>query len=138
LNLFRASGDWKLRQGLPMDYQTALSYKWKMDKPEIQARALVVAGDTLFVAGPPDVVDEEEAFFAMNDKDVIAKLAKQSEALKGKYGASLWAVSALKGQKLYEYKLDTLPVWDGMIAAGGKLYLSTTDGEVACLTGKAN
>jgi len=53
--------------------------------------------------------------------------------LKGKDGARVWAVSAESGKRLSEYRLDSLPVWDGMIAANGKLYLSTMDGEVACL-----
>ncbi len=76
-----------------------------------------IGGQTLFIAGPPDVVDEEEAFFALNDAEVLAKLAEQSELLKGKDGARLWAVSAGNGRKLSELKLDSLPVWDGMIAA---------------------
>ena len=109
-----------------------------MDEPKIQAQAMVVAGDTLFIAGPPDVVDEEEAFFALNDADVLAKLKEQNDALEGKYGAQIWAVSAKNGEKISDYKLDALPVWDGMVAAGGKLYLATKDGDIACLAGKSN
>jgi len=82
-------------------------------------------------------VDEEEAFFAMNDAAILEQLARQSELLKGKDGARIWAVSAKNGKKLSEYRLDSLPVWDGMIAAGGKLYLATMNGEVACLAENA-
>ena len=95
-------------------------------------RALVLADKTLFIAGPPDVVDEEAAFFALDDAEVLAKLAEQSELLRGKDGARLWAVSAGNGKRLSEIKLDSLPVWDGMIAANGKLYMATMKGEVAC------
>jgi outer membrane protein assembly factor BamB len=83
------------------------------------------------------VVDEEEAFFALDDFSVLEKLAEQSAALKGKAGALLWAVSTGDGKKLAEYKLDSMPVWDGMIAAGGKLYLTTMNGEVACFSEKS-
>jgi len=29
-----------------------------------------------------------------------------------------------------------MPVWDGMAAAEGRLFLATTDGNVACYTGR--
>jgi outer membrane protein assembly factor BamB len=134
---FLATGDWKLRQGIPQADQSAVNFKWKMDKPDIQVRAIVLADKTLFVAGPPDIVDEEEAFFALNDDEVVAQLAEQSALLHGKDGARLWAVSTTTGEKLSEYRLDSLPVWDGMVAANGKLYLTTMDGEIACLAGNA-
>jgi hypothetical protein len=129
---FIATGDWKLRQGIPKADQSALSYKWQVDKPDIQVRALVVADKTLFIAGPPDVVDEEEAFFAMDDEEILGKLREQSDLLKGKDGGRLWAVSTQTGEKLAEYKLDSLPVWDGMIAANSRLYMTTMDGDITC------
>ena len=36
------------------------------------------------------------------------------------------------GTKLSELKLDAPPVFDGMAAAGGKLYLSCLDGKLRC------
>lgn len=131
-NMFNYAGDWKLRQGLPGDEQTAVQFKWKIDKPSLQVRAMVLADKTLFVAGPPDIVDEEENFFILDDEEVLERLADQSELLKGKEGGRIWAVSARNGKILSKYKLDSLPVWDGMVAAGGKLYLATMTGEVAC------
>jgi len=138
MNMFRATGDWKLRQDLPETVQSALGYQWKMDKPDIQVRAMVLADKTLFIAGPPDIVDEEEAFFALSDAEVLAQLAEQNALLEGRDGARLWAVSAKDGKKLSEFRLDSLPVWDGMIASGGKLFLTTMNGEVACLSGNDN
>ena len=138
MNMFRATGDWQLRQGFPEDVQSALGYQWKVDRPDIQVRAMVLADKTLFIAGPPDIVDEEKAFFALSDTEVLAQLAEQSALLEGKEGALLWAVSARDGKKLGELKLDSLPVWDGMIASGGKLFLTTMNGEVACLSGTDN
>jgi hypothetical protein len=137
-NNFRATGDWKLRQGIPKADQSAVNFKWQVDKPAVQVRAMLLADRTLFIAGPPDVVDEEEAFFALDDAAVMEKLAKQNAMLEGKGGALMWAVSASDGKKLAEYKLASLPVWDGMAAAGGKLYMTTMNGEVLSFAGKGN
>jgi outer membrane protein assembly factor BamB len=123
-------GDWKLREGLPLADQTALSYRWSIDRPPLQVRAMVVADKTLFVAGPPNILSEEDFFFTVNDSDVQKKLAEQQALLEGKNGALLWAVSATDGKKLAEYRLQSLPVWNGMIASRGKLYLATMDGQV--------
>lgn len=134
--LFNYAGDWKLRQGIPKDEQTAVRFKWKIDDPAFQARALVLADKTLFVAGPPDIVSEEDAFFALDDSDVRKKLEEQSAMLKGEGGAIMWAVDAKSGKKLAEYRLESLPSWDGMAAAKGSLFLTTMNGEVICFTGK--
>ena len=40
---------------------------------------------------------------------------------------------AAQGKTLAEYKLDAMPVFDGLIAARGRLYMSTVDGHVVCL-----
>jgi hypothetical protein len=50
----------------------------------------------------------------------------------------MWAVSAETGKKLSELRLESLPVWDGMIASGGNLYLSLTNGEIVCYSGEAD
>jgi hypothetical protein len=135
-SIFNYAGDWKLRQGLPGEEQTAVQYKWKVEEPPLQARAMVLADKTLFVAGPPDIVDEEDNFFILDDEEVLDALAEQSELLKGKEGGLMWAVSADNGKKLAEYRLDSLPVWDGLVASGGRLYMTTMTGEVACFSGK--
>ena len=44
----------------------------------------------------------------------------------------LRAVSADTGETVSEIKLEALPTWDGMAAAGGKLFLVTKDGKVRC------
>lgn len=36
------------------------------------------------------------------------------------------------GQRLAELTLDAIPVFDGLIAAHDRLFLSATDGKVAC------
>ena len=42
-------------------------------------------------------------------------------------------VSANTGRKLSEHKIDAIPVWDGMIAANERLYISANDGTVLCM-----
>jgi hypothetical protein len=129
------AGNWKLRQDLPLEEQTAVKFKWTVEEPPLQVRALVLANKTLFISGPPDIVNEEDAFWALADKRVLAKLAEQSEMNKGKNGCLMWAVSAATGKKLAEYKLASLPVWDGMVAANGKLYMTTLQGDVLSFAG---
>ncbi len=137
-SMMNYAGDWKLRQGLPQAERSAVQFKWLVDKPPLQVQALVLADQTLFISGPPDVVDEEDAFFALDDAEVLEKLAEQSAMLDGKNGALMWAVSAADGKKLAEYKLESLPVWDGMVAANGKLYMTTMKGEVLSFAGNNN
>jgi hypothetical protein len=78
---------------------------------------MVAAAGTLFVAGPPDVLDP---------KDPLA-------AFEGRCGGVLRAVAAQSGKTLAERKLDAPPVFDGLIAANRRLYMSTTGGKVVCL-----
>ena len=64
------------------------------------------------------------------------QLAEQAAAMEGRKGAVLLAVAAADGETLATHKLSFPPVWDGMAAAGGRLYLATMDGKVICLVGK--
>ncbi len=110
---------------------------WTKDIP-LLARAMVLADRTIFTAGPPDLIDEEETFKKLTegDKEVEKLLAKQDAALDGKQGGILWITSADSGDKLNEIQLPALPVWDGMVAADGRIFLSTTDGRVISLSEK--
>lgn len=84
---------------------------WSQDIA-LRARAMLLAADKLFMAGPPDVVPEDDPY----------------AAFEGGLGAELWVFSARDGKKLKEYSMDHLPAFDGLIAARGRLYLSTEDG----------
>ncbi len=90
--------------------------RWSVFVP-IRVRALVLARGKLLLAGPPDVVPA---------KDPMA-------AIEGRRGAKLWVVSAADGRKLEEHELDAVPVFDGMMAAKGRVYVTTLDGRVTCL-----
>jgi len=126
------SVDWKNLAQLPEAKLTSLQFNWKDEHPPLLVRAMVLAGDTLFVAGPPDVADEKLFWGRSHEPAFQESMREQAEALEGKQGAILWAVSAKDGKKLSEMKLDYLPAFDGMIAAGGKLFVTTTDGSVIC------
>ena len=110
-------------------------HNWTQDVP-LFARAIVLAGGTLFVAGPPDLLDEQQAFSRIDDPNVRRNLEDQSSSFKGENGAILMAVSASDGKTLAQYDLDNPPVFDGLIAAGNRLYMATTNGQVLCMTGK--
>ena len=94
---------------------------------------IAVRGNTLFLAGPPTTLDEEKAFDSYLKASTQAELAGERDAFAGRRGALLYAVSAADGAKLAERKLASMPIFDGMAAARGRLYLSTTDGRVLCL-----
>jgi len=127
------SSDWKLRREFPVEDLTAARYRWTLDQPAVQVRALVAAGDSLVVAGHPDFVDERRAFRLPDDPDVVEGLQRQAEALEGRHGGRLWVVSKRDGRPAARYRLDAPPVFDGMAAAAGRLFVSTMDGSVSCL-----
>ncbi|NQT88265.1 PQQ-binding-like beta-propeller repeat protein [bacterium] len=122
----------KTRRPVPRKKGRGFDHRWAEDLPFI-VRAMVLADKTLFIAGPADIIDEDAFARRTNDPEVIPKLAEQDAILRGSQGAILWAVSAKDGSKLAELKLDALPRFDGIAAAGGRLYIATTDGRVLCL-----
>jgi len=125
--------NWKNRAKRPESDLSAVRRKWMIEKPKVVARAMVLADRTLFVAGPPDVVDEENIWGRTLEPAVQAKLKAQSDALDGAQGGLLWAVSAEDGTRLAQYRLESPPVFDGMIAANGRLYISTMNGRLICM-----
>jgi hypothetical protein len=85
----------------------------------IRIRAMVLADSTLFIAGPPDIIFPD---------DPLATFEGRKEGY-------LWVISS-SGKKLKEYKLSTLPIFDGIIAADNNLYLSTESGKIICFGNK--
>jgi outer membrane protein assembly factor BamB len=110
-------------------------FDWTQDVP-VLVRAMVLANKTLFIAGPPDLLDEERSLQTFDQAATQKQLARQADALEGAEGAWLWAVSAADGTKLTEHKLESVPVFDGMVAAAGRLYMATSNGKVVCLSGR--
>ncbi len=110
-------------------------HDWTKDLP-IFARAMVLAEKTIFIAGPPDLVDEPQAFAQIDEAQIKQSLIEQAAAIEGRKGAVLMAVSTTDPDESTQYQLDSPPVFDGMAAAGGRLYMSTVDGKVLCLAGQ--
>ena len=127
------SSDWKVRRGFPVEDLTATRYRWALDQPAVQIRAMLAAGDKLFVAGHPDFVDERRALRLPDDANVKERLQRQADALEGRYGGRLWVVSKTDGRPTARWNLKSPPVFDGLAAAGGRLFVSTIDGSVLCL-----
>jgi len=127
------SSDWQVRQGFDIKSLWAADVRWADESPPMLVQAMVLADDTLFAAGPLDVVDEKAAFNSPDSPEIQAQIEAQQAILDGrKTGRTglLRAVSTTDGAKLAEYPLDSLPVFDGMAAANGGLYMATKDGKV--------
>ncbi len=114
-----------------------VKHRWAVDLP-IYAQAMVSTPSALFVAGSPDVIDEEETFkkLTVGDPTVQKLLKKQDEALDGQHGGILVAVNKDDGKLVKQFKLNAPPVWDGMAAAHGRLFVTTKDGKVHAFLGK--
>jgi len=83
---------------------------------KFQVRAMVLAGKILFAAGP-----------LLTDPDNAPQApAENRESL-------LLAISASDGTELARYRLDSAPIFDGMAAAFGRLYISMMDGSLLCM-----
>ncbi len=89
-------------------------------------RALVLADTTLFLAGPPEPAESRNATLKLKAPD------KAEAAFLGAQGAALWLVSAANGKTLAQYKLESSPVFDGMIAARSRIFISLQDGSLVC------
>ena len=83
---------------------------------KIRVTAMVRCGEKLFVAGPPDVVDPDDPHGAWE----------------GRKGGVLAAFSKTDGEPLWEHTLDAPPVYHGIAAARGKLFLALKNGAVLC------
>jgi hypothetical protein len=84
---------------------------------DVRVEAMVLAGQQLFLAGPPDVVPEDDPLAGLD----------------GRLGGVLRVVHATDGKTVADYPLQARPVFDGLIAAQGRLLLSTQDGSLHCL-----
>lgn len=110
-----------------------VKHTWDRYVP-IVARSMALAGKTLFVSGPPDMIDEEYAFerLAARDPEILKELAEQDAALNGERGAKMWAVNVETGEQSAGLEITSPPVWDGITVAQGRVYVSTVDGRLQC------
>jgi len=92
--------------------------RWTTHVP-IAGHALVLGGKTLAVAGVP----MRKGF---SPSDIEASYG-------GAKGGLLWTLDTGGGTPTGEMALPAPPVWDGLAASGGKLYLPLKNGTVLCL-----
>jgi hypothetical protein len=79
--------------------------------------AMVLSGEKLILAGPPDSPDPGEAL----------------AAVEGRRDAAMWVVNAADGERLSEHRLKAPPRYDGMAITSRRCYHTTMDGKVVCL-----
>jgi hypothetical protein len=101
-------------------YTRAEPPRWTSWIP-VRVRAMVKTKDCVFVAGPPDELDPADPY----------------AALEGRRGARLVAVAAKDGLTLASHDLEVPPVFDGLIAAQQRLFVSLQDGSLLCLGGES-
>ena len=90
-------------------------------------RAMALGGDRLAVAGTPDLGKKAPNLLAfLNGAEALA-------GFEGQRGVYLRVILAADGRKASEIKLPDMPVFDGLAAAGGRLYVSLRNGTVVCL-----
>jgi len=89
--------------------------KWELQIP-LRTRAMVLAGEHLVLAGWPDKVSESDPY----------------GAFEGRLGGELRVISTRDGSEKTRHLLNVPPMFDGLIAADGKLFMSLTDGTVCC------
>jgi len=89
----------------------------------VRVRGMVKAASRLYAAGAPDVLDPQDPY----------------AAFEGRKGARLMVLSAEHGKlESQQTELPAPPVFDGMIAAGGRLLVSLENGTLVALgTGRA-
>jgi outer membrane protein assembly factor BamB len=80
----------------------------------VRIEAMALTRDTLFAAGPPDILDPD---------DPLA-------ALEGRRGGILVAIDPTTGKKISDCPISSPPRFDGMAAAGTRLFLVTREGTV--------
>jgi len=102
----------------PSVNRATLNGAWQISVP-VRISSMVLADDTLFFGGVPDATDSNGLL----------------RSIAGETGGVLMAVAAGDGKGLLKLPLPSPPGWDSMAAARGRLYLSTSKGEVICFAG---
>jgi len=114
-------------------------YTWQKDVP-LYGQAMVLANKTFFIAGPARFNEQETQQYlvtARTDSFQLNPLLKDAlDTFEGRKDSLLLATDKVTGQMLAEFKLPSSPVFDGMIAANGRLFLALKNGCVVCFEAK--
>ena len=82
----------------------------------VRIRAMLLAGNQLVAAGPPDEIDTKDPW----------------GAFEGRKGGRLFVVDTSSGKDQQEYQLTSPPVFNGIAAANSRIYLVDQGGSVVC------
>jgi hypothetical protein len=96
------------------------------DTQSLIARAMVLTQDKLVVAGPPDLRKKSEGLLAYENED------EALASFRGEKGVWLRVINSKDGKKLSDQALNAMPVFDGLSAAQGRIYLALKNGQVQC------
>jgi outer membrane protein assembly factor BamB len=99
----------------------------------IWVRAMFVTEDALYVCGPRDLYDEQQA--VTRGSHLITtdpRLALQQEHAEGKHGSILKVFDKETGREISSLEIDDMPSWDGMITAEGNIVMTTVNGQILC------
>ena len=55
------------------------------------------------------------------------------DSFNGEEGSTIWAVNKRDGARQAAWRLESRPVFDGLIATQGRLFLTTADSKALCL-----
>jgi outer membrane protein assembly factor BamB len=100
-------------------------FNWSMPDPSVYATAIALTPTRLFLAGPPAITVSpyKSAEAAQEDLD----------RWQGRKGGKVVVYATADGAVLAECPLPSQPVWDGLIATEGRLYIGLADGSIVCL-----
>lgn len=82
----------------------------------LRGEAMLLGSNCLYLGGTRDIVDEKDAW----------------AHVEGRRGGLLAVYARADGRKLTEVPLSSAPVFDGMSASHGNVYLVTRDGKIIC------
>ncbi|MCK6470565.1 MAG: PQQ-like beta-propeller repeat protein [Planctomycetes bacterium] len=97
---------WQQRQGQSFMYVMG-SWTWRHEDIKMQLVAVMLAGENAFAAATPIGRDP-------------------------KVKSELWVLNGADGAKTQVLPLEGRPVYDGLSAAGGRLFVTTEDGRLLC------
>jgi outer membrane protein assembly factor BamB len=102
---------------------------WSKRDFDLVVKAMALTPETIAVVGFPD--KRKESANQLSYEDNSAALA----AFTGGEASELRLLSTSDGKLIHKLELDVAPVFDGLIAADGSLYLSTREGSLIRFTG---
>jgi hypothetical protein len=82
----------------------------------VRAQAMILVGRHLCIGGAPDVASPDDSWAAFEDCE----------------GGILEVYSKDDGEQISTYKLTSAPIYDGMAAAEGKLFITLKNGTIVC------